>query len=1031
MHRVRPTWFSLGIAGCLLLCFVAAPTIAFATVAYMDLPALTQSADTIVVAHVSGQAAHAEGPMAWAHRLIYTDSSLSVEQILKGSSAGTKTLRQPGGTVGFDRLSVSDLPSLERGERCILFLNASGGVVDGYQGKLDVVHGVVPATDMSLADTIAAIRNGGTPPAPPAPLSRSVSAAVAATSGAAASPSVAAVSVAPTISDIQPPGANAGTGERVLVTGSGFGSTPGSVTFPDGSGLSPDAATIVSWADNAIVCIVPANAEAGGVVVKTAGNVSSAAFTYGTGFSTSGMKWNSSAISYYINGNCPNVSAAAASAAIQNDFTVWDSTGSRFHYSYAGPSTHNQQPTSTFGSNNIFWAGGFSDPGILAWNMTWYDPANPGTILESDIVLNSQAIDPWYDGAAPGRFDIQSIALHEMGHTLQLDDQYDNTYKVMGAMPSGVTRRVLTQYEINGELYLWDAPSSPTITSPTDPSQTSWYSTGTTTFNFSSSGPSAVDGFSYVLDTSPVTVPDTVSEGSGAVYSTSGLADGIHWFHVRAHSANGVWSLTSHYAVNIDALPPAGGTTIGNPAVAYVSNPVVPITSSVIDAGSGLNGMRTNNGTGWGAWTAYAASTSVTLPSTDGTHTVSVQYRDKVGNVLTNSRDVALDVTPPSTVASYAAGWQHGPVGVSVSASDALSGVSAIKYQVGAGAVLDYSGPFQVASEGSTAVKFWSVDAAGNIEPPHTINVLVDTTPPTTTSDALPSYPGTATITFTATDAGSGVATTSYSVDGATWADGTTVDVGGAGTHSIQFMSVDVLGNTEPTRTATFTMGDNITITPSIFSAAWGSPTNPAATVVVPYGTTATLYGTLTDSGGNPLAGLPGAFVVVEYLNGATWSSAGALAAGPAPGQYSFVVRPSMLTQYRLRFLGDATSAPSTSAMRSVMPNWSVSKPTVPKNGRRTKSISVSGVLAPAGAAGSSRSVKLGVYQLRRVRGRNVWSQRKSVWAKLFARDAGSSRYAATFRISSAGKWSIVAAAQADGRHAARNSARSSTIVIR
>jgi len=92
-----------------------------------------------------------------------------------------------------------------------------------------------------------------------------------------------------------------------------------------------------------------------------------------------------------------------------------------------------------------------------------------------------------------------------------------------------------------------------------------------------------------------------------------------------------------------------------------------------------------------------------------------------------------------------------------------------------------------------------------------------DNTPPHTDSDALSSYVGYAVIHLTATDGGSGVASTWWRVDGGTAQQGTTASVATTGTHTVQFWSVDIAGNTEPVdadNTATFSVTAPPTPTP-------------------------------------------------------------------------------------------------------------------------------------------------------------------------------------------------------------------------
>jgi len=88
----------------------------------------------------------------------------------------------------------------------------------------------------------------------------------------------------------------------------------------------------------------------------------------------------------------------------------------------------------------------------------------------------------------------------------------------------------------------------------------------------------------------------------------------------------------------------------------------------------------------------------------------------------------------------------------------------------------------------------------------------VDATAPSTVTDALSSYVGTATIAFVAVDnpGGSGVNATYYRLDGAAALESTSVvvppPVSSATTHTLEYWSVDNAGNIEQIETATFTV---------------------------------------------------------------------------------------------------------------------------------------------------------------------------------------------------------------------------------
>ncbi len=98
------------------------------------------------------------------------------------------------------------------------------------------------------------------------------------------------------------------------------------------------------------------------------------------------------------------------------------------------------------------------------------------------------------------------------------------------------------------------------------------------------------------------------------------------------------------------------------------------------------------------------------------------------------------DVTPPVTTATLnppapngANNWYISNVNVTLTAIDNESGVNATFYRIDSGDIHIYTGPFTVVGDGIHTFEFYSVDNAGNVEPWHTQNVKIDTTPPTYT----------------------------------------------------------------------------------------------------------------------------------------------------------------------------------------------------------------------------------------------------------------------------------------------------------
>ncbi len=184
---------------------------------------------------------------------------------------------------------------------------------------------------------------------------------------------------------------------------------------------------------------------------------------------------------------------------------------------------------------------------------------------------------------------------------------------------------------------------------------------------------------------------------------------------------------------------------------------------------------------------------------------------------------IASDTVAPVTTADLTAA----PAGIiSLVATDTGVGVDVTYFTLDGG---DLSVGTQVlaATEGTHTVQYWSTDTAANVETTNTAIFYVDRTAPLTTSDALPSYAGTATIGLSAADeaGGSGVAATWFRMDGGVDTTGSVVITDAIGAHTLEFWSVDNAGNVEATQTATFTVTDALVmlepfgLSPARFSA--------------------------------------------------------------------------------------------------------------------------------------------------------------------------------------------------------------------
>ncbi|MBD2867131.1 OmpL47-type beta-barrel domain-containing protein [Paenibacillus arenilitoris] len=89
----------------------------------------------------------------------------------------------------------------------------------------------------------------------------------------------------------------------------------------------------------------------------------------------------------------------------------------------------------------------------------------------------------------------------------------------------------------------------------------------------------------------------------------------------------------------------------------------------------------------------------------------------------------AADRTPPVTTDDAPEGWANRDTRVTLHAADSDSGVAATYYTVNGGE-RQTGNEVALTAEGSHTITYWSVDAAGNAEQPHSVTVNVDKTSP-------------------------------------------------------------------------------------------------------------------------------------------------------------------------------------------------------------------------------------------------------------------------------------------------------------
>ncbi|MBP2335507.1 plastocyanin [Saccharothrix coeruleofusca] len=277
-----------------------------------------------------------------------------------------------------------------------------------------------------------------------------------------------------------------------------------------------------------------------------------------------------------------------------------------------------------------------------------------------------------------------------------------------------------------------------------------------------------------------------------------------------------------------DTTPPAVSAEVTGPRDVngdYLGSATVAVSASDAQSGVALVEYQVDD-TGFEPYTEPVRVTAI------GDHSVQFRATDEAGNtspvgsVRFRVVEQPSDTTPP-TVAPEVAGTKDangdyvGKATVTLTATDADSGVRTTEYNLDGGPWTTYTAPVEVTAPGSHMVHYRATDNAGNTSPEGMTAFTIaasDTTPPdveaavTGDRNTDGDYVGKATVTLTATDTGSGVRTTEYNLDGGPWTTYTApVEVTAIGRHTVHHRATDNAGNTSPEGAVEFTVAERPT----------------------------------------------------------------------------------------------------------------------------------------------------------------------------------------------------------------------------
>lgn len=272
---------------------------------------------------------------------------------------------------------------------------------------------------------------------------------------------------APTITSITPGEASAGTDTHVTISGHDFGDSRGEVEFSYGrkNVMRISASDVSSWAGTSINCAVPtaiidnysASAGSGPVVVTTSDGRESNPYDFVVTFGYGGHKWPFAGATYYV--NTSGVDDALRESLVDAGAAVWNAAGSGFTFTDGGPTLFGKAKD---GFNVISWAAGLPD-GVIGQASSYYDAS--GNMTEADVQFSNAFA--WGTGTAgSGTMDIQTIAMHEIGHWLKLLDQYmdgDSSKVMYGYGSENQQKRALTAGDTAGIQWIYPIQPGDTV----------------------------------------------------------------------------------------------------------------------------------------------------------------------------------------------------------------------------------------------------------------------------------------------------------------------------------------------------------------------------------------------------------------------------------------------------------------------------------------------------------------------------------------------------------------------------------------
>ncbi|RPJ79574.1 MAG: hypothetical protein EHM20_01030, partial [Alphaproteobacteria bacterium] len=324
-----------------------------------------------------------------------------------------------------------------------------------------------------------------------------------------------------------------------------------------------------------------------------------------------GYKWfTSNPVIYKINENTSDCTGEAA--AVQAAAATWNNTGANFLFHYGG--THSSTYSTGNSVNEILWG---TTEDSVATTYFWVYPLT-GEIAECDVVFDDSY--NWSTTPNYTQMDIQSVALHEFGHWLELGDLYDDgdSGNVMyGYIDFGQIKRTLQTCDRQGICYIYGGCST------------------NYTLSVNSSGTAGVTITSSTGHSGTTNYTKTVLSGT-SVSLTAPLTAGGKTFNgwtgsVTSSSQTITFSMTGAKTFTANYVTPTYTLTVNSAGASSVS-----ISSSTGHQGTTNYSLNLSSGT----------NVTLTAPLTSGPKI----FNGWTGDAATSDQSITFSMTGNKTV---------------------------------------------------------------------------------------------------------------------------------------------------------------------------------------------------------------------------------------------------------------------------------------------------------------------------------------------------------------------------------------------